>query len=196
MSFSTALLTSGCTRGRSALPQKASVFDVINSRTSIRQFDPNREVSNDHVETLLRSAMCSPTALNSQPWEFIVVRDATILTKLAEGLPYSRIGNGAKLAIIICGDTDIGLQPPRAKEYWIQDCSAASQNLLIATKGLGLGAVWTAIYPMEDRIGHARKVLGIPERFMPLNAIPIGWPTENPQPKNKWKPERIHRNQW
>lgn len=172
-----------------------SAFETIRSRTSIRKFDPSREVSAADEEQLLRAAMCAPSAMNKQPWHFIVVRDAAKLKALAEALPYSRVGEGARLAIVVCGDLDNGL-PGRGKEYWIQDCSAATQNLLLAAKARGLGAVWTGVYPGEDRVASVRQILAIPEGFMPLNVIPVGYPAENPPPKDKWNPEKIHRDRF
>jgi len=171
------------------------VMATIADRTSIRKFDPTREVTAEAEEQLLRAAMCAPSAMNKQPWHFIVVRDEAKLKALAEALPYSRVGEGARLAIVVCGDLDNGL-PERAKEYWIQDCSAATENLLLAAKGLGLGAVWTGVYPGEDRVASVRQILSIPEGFMPLNVIPVGYPAENPPPKDKWNPEKIHRDRF
>ena len=190
-----AAIAAGMLAGCGGRDGGGDVFSVIAARTSVRKFDPSREVDEALVEKLLRAAMCAPTARNMQPWEFVVVRDPAVLAELARGLPYSRIGNGARLAIIVCGNLEIGLQG-REREFWVQDCSAATENLLLAAKALGLGAVWTAIYPADDRIAHARKTLGIPAHVMPLNAVPVGWPAENPPPKDKWKPERIHRDRW
>jgi len=139
--------------------------------------------------------MCAPSAMNKQPWEFVVVRDAATLKAIGDALPYSRVGNGAQAAIVVCGNEDNGL-PGRGKEYWIHDCSAASMNILLAAKALGLGAVWTGVYPGEDRVATVRKILSIPDGFMPLNVIPIGYPAENPPPKDKWNPAKVHKDCW
>jgi len=152
-------------------------------------------VSDADIETILRAAMCAPSAMNRQPWEFVVVRDKALLAELARLNPSSRVGNGATVAICVCGALDNGL-PGRGKEFWIHDCAAASMNLLLAAKALGLGAVWTAAYPAEERAEAIRKTLKIPEGYMPLNLIPIGYPAENPGPKDKWKPEKVHRDLW
>ena len=171
------------------------LFETIRSRTSVRKFDPSRPVSDADVEKILRAAMCAPSAMDKRPWEFVVVRDREKLEALAKRLPYSRVGNGAQVAIVVCGTTDNGL-PGRSKEYWIHDCSAASMNILLAAKGLGLGAVWTGVLPGEDRIAAVREVLGIPDGYLPLNVIPLGYPAENPQPKDKWNPAKVHRDRW
>ena len=171
------------------------VFATIRERTSIRKFDPAVQVSDESIEKILRAAMCAPSAMNKQPWEFVVVRDPAQLKAIGDALPYSRVGNGAQAAIVVCGNLDNGL-PGRGKEYWIHDCSAASMNILLAAKALGLGAVWTGVYPGEDRIAAVRGILAIPDGFMPLNVIPLGAPAENPEPKDKWTPAKVHTDRW
>jgi len=171
------------------------VFTTIRDRTSIRRFDPSVAVPEGAIERILRAGMCAPSAMNRQPWEFVVVRDPAQLKALGDALPNSRIGNGAPVAIVVCGNLDNGL-PGRGKEYWIHDCSAASMNILLAVKALGLGAVWTGVYPGEDRVAAVRKILSIPEGYMPLNVIPIGAPAENPPPKDKWNPIKVHLDRW
>ena len=171
------------------------LFETIAARTSIRKFDPAKPVSDADIEKLLKAGMCAPSAMDRRPWEFIVVRDKAKLVALGSRLPYSRCGNGAQAAIVVCGNLDNGL-PGRGKEYWIHDCSAATMNILLAAKGLGLGAVWTGVYPGEDRVAVVREVLSIPEGYAPLNVIPLGYPAENPTPKDKWNPAKIHTDRW
>lgn len=171
------------------------LFETIASRTSIRKFDPSKPVSDADVEKILRAAMCAPSAMDRRPWEFVVIRDKAVLAELARLNPNSRIGNGAPLAIAVCGSEDNGLSD-RAKEYWIHDCAAASMNILLAAKGVGLGAVWTGAYPMQPRIDAVKATLKIPEGYMPLCLIPIGYPAENPTPKDKWNPAKVHADRW
>ncbi len=171
------------------------VLSAIETRKSVRKFDPLRAVEGEKVEKILKSAMCAPSAMDKRPWEFVVVKDKAQLQKLGSRLPNSRVGNGAQLAIVVCGSLDNGL-PGRGKEYWIHDCAAASMNILLAAHGLGLGAVWTGVYPGEDRIAAVREILAIPVGYMPLNIIPIGYPAENPVPKDKWTPAKIHVDRW
>ena len=182
-------------RLRAASSGGPELFETMRSRTSVRKFDPSRPVADADVEKILRAAMCAPSAMDKRPWEFVVVRDREKLEALAKRLPYSRVGNGAQVAIVVCGTTDNGL-PGRSKEYWIHDCSAASMNILLAAKGLGLGAVWTGVFPGDDRIAAVREVLGIPDGYLPLNVIPLGYPAENPLPKDKWNPAKVHRDRW
>lgn len=174
---------------------ESGLFETIRTRTSIRKFDSSVPVSDETIEQILRAGMCAPSAMNKQPWEFVVVRDAALLKALGEALPYSHVKDGATVAIVVCGNLDNGL-PGRSKEYWIQDCSAVSMNILLAAKALGLGAVWTGVYPGEDRVAIVRQLLTIPAGYMPLNVIPIGAPAENPPPKDKWAPAKVHADRW
>ena len=80
--------------------------------------------------------------------------------------------------------------------YKVENCSAAAENILLAAHALGLGAVWTAGYPAEERIAPIAAALGLPSNVKPLCIIPVGVPAENPEPKDKWKPENIHWEQW
>ena len=171
------------------------VLTAIATRKSVRKFDASRPVEDAKVEKILKAAMCAPSAMDRRPWEFIVVKDKAQLQKLGERLPYSRVGNGAQLAIVVCGSLDNGL-PGRSKEYWIHDCSAATMNILLAAHGLGLGAVWTGVYPGEERIAAVREILSIPDGYAPLNVIPIGYPAEDPPAKDKWNAKKIHADRW
>ena len=171
------------------------LFETIASRTSIRKFDPSKPVLDADIEKILKAGMCAPSAMDRRPWEFIVVKDKAKLAALGSRLPYSRCGNGAQAAIVVCGNLDNGL-PGRSKEYWIHDCSAATMNILLAAKGLGLGAVWTGVYPGEDRVAVVREVLSIPEGYAPLTVSPLGYPAETPMPKDKWNPAKVHHDKW
>ena len=179
----------------SAKTGEPGLFETIAARTSIRKFDPSKPVADADIEKILRAGMCAPSAMDRRPWEFVVVRDKAKLAALGSRLPYSRCENGAQAAIVVCGNLDNGL-PGRGKEYWIHDCSAATMNILLAAKGLGLGAVWTGVYPGEDRVAVVREVLSIPEGYAPLNVIPLGYPAESPMPKDKLNVRKIHRDAW
>ena len=180
---------------KAKMAAEPSVFDAIATRTSIRMFDKTRPVGEELIEKMLRAAMAAPTAVNKQPWEFVVVTDKATLSALSKVHPHARIENGATLVIAVCGATDNGLDG-RAKEYWIQDCSAATENLLLAAHGLGLGAVWCGVYPMEERIAPISEILAIPQGYMPLNLVTIGYPAQHPAPKDKWNESKIHRERW
>ncbi len=166
-------------------------LEAILTRRSVRKFTA-QPVPEALVETLLRAAMSAPSAGNQQPWHFIVVDDRAILDRIPTFSPYAGMCREAPLGILVCGDTTLEKHPG----YWIQDCSAATQNLLLAAHALGLGAVWTGIHPREERIRGFRECFGLPDPIMPLAFIVIGYPAEQPQPRDRFRPERIHRNRW
>ncbi len=187
-------------------PRSASdaVLENILSRTSIRQYtdDP---VSDAQIETLLRAGMAAPSARNLQPWSFVVVTDSTVRASLVtKGV--NKMYAEAPCLIVVCGETTMMRKPHDAPEdaepqevpngNWSVDCSAVTENILLAAHSLGLGAVWTACWPYEDRYAPVKELLGIPEKVMPLAIIPVGHPAEDPAPKDKWKPERIHYGRW
>lgn len=181
-------------RGKEAA-REMGVMEAIMTRGSCRQFEATKPISDEAIEKILRCAMSAPTAMDKRPWEFVVVRDQAKLAALGERLPNCRVGNGAQVAIIVCGTLDNGL-PGRGKEYWIHDCSAASMNILLAAHSLGIGAVWTGVYPGEERMAVVREIVGVPDGYAPLNIIPLGYPKEAIQPKDKWNPSKIHKDQW
>lgn len=164
----------------------------ILTRTSVRNFD-NRAVSDELQQELLHAAMAAPTGVNRQPWEFIVVDDRRLLQQLADALPYAKCAAKAPMAIVVCGNSDRFLEEDDST-LWIQDLSAASENILLAAHALGLGGVWTCLYPHADRMEAARKILGIKEGIVPFNLIPVGYPARDHAPMDKWHAERVHRN--
>lgn len=170
------------------------VLEVINTRKSVRNFTKDT-LSKAQLSILVKAGMAAPTAMNRQPWAFIVVTDRKILDSLAEKLPYAKMLKTAPAAIIVCGNMD-KVNEPETDKFWIMDCSAATENILLAAHSLGLGSVWTAVYPDEDRINSVKMQLGIPESIIPLNVIPIGYPDDDSPVKNKWKDENIHWEKW
>lgn len=170
-------------------------IENILTRTSVRQFDPARSISADTVETLLRAAMAAPTAVNKQPWQFIVLDKRESIDSLSQYLPYAKMLEHAPLAIVTCGDLTQAIEG-EGEPYWIQDVSAATENLLLAAHALGLGAVWTGVYPIADRVEGVRKALSMPDSIVPLAVVPIGYPAIDQAPKDKWKPEKVHYNKF
>ena len=164
----------------------------IMTRASIRKYT-DQPVSKADIETLLRAGMAAPTAVNKQPWHFVAVTDKAKLKELAGNR--GRMLEQCALAIVVCGDMDKAL-PGKGQAYWIQDCSAATENILLAANALGLGAVWTGVYPMDDRVAAVSKAVKLPETIVPLCVIVIGHPAENPTPKDKWKPENVSYNEY
>ena len=170
-----------------------AVFENIFNRKSVRIFT-SEPVSQEHIEAMLKAAMAAPTAVNYQPWRFVVVTDRAQLDAMAEILPYAKMLRQAPLAIVVCGETT--WFEGRENPYWQQDCSAATENLLLAAEALGLGAVWTGVYPNMQLAEPLGEFLGLPETVQPLCAIPIGHHDGTTQPKDKWKPENIHYGKW
>jgi len=171
-----------------------AIIDNIMTRTSIRQYT-DEPVSQQDVETLLRAGMAAPTAVNAQPWHFVAITDKDKLKELAATNRRGSMIEQAALAIVVCGNMDKAMKG-KGQAYWIQDCSAATENILLAAHGLGLGAVWTGLYPMDDRVSAVSQVLHLPQTIIPLCTIVIGHPAESPEPKNKWKPENVSYNEF
>jgi flavin reductase (DIM6/NTAB) family NADH-FMN oxidoreductase RutF/nitroreductase len=164
-------------------------LEVIHNRKSVRNFTA-QPVSKQQIETLLRAGMAAPTAANRQPWVFYVVTARKTLDALSEQLPYAKMLTQVQAAIVVCGDMEKA-GTLKDEGYWVQDCAAATENILLAAESMGLGAVWTASYPYDDRTKVVIKELNLPENHIPLNVIPIGYPTGEDAPKNKWNPENI-----
>ena len=174
--------------------ETADALDVIMTRASVRSYT-DKPISTDKVEKMLKAAMAAPTARNQQPWAFVVVDSREILDELAETLPHAKMAAQAPLAIVACGDLTKSLSGI-AQEYWVQDVSAAIENLLLAAHAMELGAVWTGVYPIPERVNDVVQVLSLPEHIIPLAVIPIGYPAGEVQPKDKWKPENVKYNKW
>lgn len=167
------------------------VIEAIMTRRSIRTFKP-QPVPRELVEALLRAAMQAPSAGNQQPWHLVVVDDRALLDQVPAANPNAAMAAGAPLAILVCGDTRLELHPG----YWIQDCTAALQNLLLAAHALGLGAVWTGITPRVERVAAFKKLLGLPAEVEPLGLVVLGYPAVQVPPADRFKAERVHHNGW
>jgi nitroreductase len=168
-------------------------FSVIHSRKSVRSFT-GAPVSMTDLDKIIRAGMAAPTAVNLQPWSFVVVTKREKLDELAAGLPYAKMLSKAGAAIILCTEPDKAYE--KSRDFAIIDASLAGENILLAIEALGLGGVWTAAYPHADRMKHVRIVLNIPQEVIPLSVIPIGVPTGGDKPKDKYKKEKVHWEQW
>jgi nitroreductase len=173
---------------RSGIPD---ALTVIHSRKSVRKY-LNKPVSREQLEVLLRAGMAAPTAGDKRPWSFVVVTERAMLDTLSFSSRGTRMLTGAAAAIVVCGDKDAGFK----SEVWVHDCSAASENILLAAEAIGLGAVWTGIYLNPEPTAYVKRVLGLPESVYALNIISIGYPTGEEKPKDKWDPNKIHWNKW
>lgn len=164
---------------------------AILSRRSIRKYTPDKVPEKD-IRDLLEAAMAAPSAGNAQPWYFIVIDDRDILRQIPSFHPYSHMLKEATVAILVCGDETL----EKYKGYWVQDCSAATENILIAVAEKGLGAVWLGVYPIEERVAGLRRLLGIPDHVIPFSLIPVGYPAEHKEPANRYNEARVRRNKW
>lgn len=169
------------------------IIENIMTRTSIREFT-SQPVAKDTLDILVKAGMAAPSAMNKQPWAFVIVTEKEVLDSLNAKHPYANLKT-ATAAIIVCGNMDKTIEGA-GREYWVQDCSAATENILLAAHGLGLGAVWCGVYPVEERISDVSGVLQLPETIIPLNIITMGYPAENPQPKDKFNADNIHFQKW
>ena len=166
--------------------------DPVLERRSIRKFtdDP---VPDDHVNTLLKAGMSAPSAANERPWHFVVIRERSLLDAVAKFHPYARMITQAPLAILVCADPQL----ERSKGFWVEDCSAATENILIEAQEIGLGSVWLGIYPREDRVENMRRIIaGMPEHIVPFALLPVGYPAEFKRSSDRWDDSRVHHGRW
>jgi nitroreductase len=169
---------------------KNEVLDAIFKRRSIRKFT-GQAVEPAKVKLLLEAGMAAPSASNTQPWEFVVIDDPVTLKRLRTNLPLGKFNS--PLCIVVCGNPEGGLRKAvTSRMFWVQDCSAATENILIAAVGLGLGAVWCGVHPVFIFEGRMRAVLGIPPKVTPLGVIQIGYPAEEKEPGTKYQESRVH----
>lgn len=170
-----------------------AAIENIMTRTSIRQYK-DQPVEQEKIDIMLKAAMAAPTAVNLQPWHFIVITD-----KKTIGLLSGKQPTNAPLLIAMCGDTDKTTMPDgkmKLPDFWVQDVSAATENLLLAAHALGLGAVWTAVYPAMERVAEVANVLNCPQNIVPVAVVRVGYPDEAPEPKDKFKEENISYNKF
>lgn len=170
-----------------------AAIENIMTRTSIRQYK-DQPVEQGKIDIMLKAAMAAPTAVNLQPWHFIVITD-----KQTIGLLSGKQPTNAPLLIAVCGDTDKTSMPDgkmKLPDFWVEDVSAATENLLLAAHALGLGAVWTGVYPAMERVAEVANVLNCPNNIVPVAVVRVGYPDESPAPKDKFKEENISYNKF
>ena len=183
-----------CTEDAKEKGNDASVvIDNIMTRTSVRQFT-DQPIAKDTLDLLVKAGMAAPSAINAQPWAFVVVDEKAILDSLNQVHEHANLKT-ATAAIIVCGDLKKAMEGD-GQEYWVQDCSAATENILLAAHACGLGAVWCGVYPIKDRVKAVSEVLGLPDYIIPLNIITLGYPANPQEPKDKFKKENIHYQKW
>ena len=167
------------------------ILDAILGRRSIRRYSEGEVAQND-LATILRAGMAAPSAGNEQPWHFITIRGRDTLSALSIAHPYAEMVATASVAILVCADTDV----VKHRDYWPQDCAAATQNMLLAAHSLGLGSVWVGVYPREARVAEIRRVIPLPDRIIPFSLLPVGIPGERKPRIDRFFEERIHEEHW
>lgn len=171
------------------ITKKEAALSAIYNRKSVRSFIKDRPVSDEDVQALIKAGMSAPSGKDTRPWEFVIINDRAILDKMAEELPTAKMLSQAPMAIVVCGDTI-------RSSYWYLDCSAATENILLAAEAMELGGVWTAAYPYRDRMATVIKHTNMPAQVLPLAVIPIGYPMGNHSVKDKYDEKKIHMNKW
>jgi nitroreductase len=166
-------------------------LDAIWTRRSIRKYR-DEPLPEDLIQKLLAAAMQAPSARNQQPWQFVVIDERATLAKIPSFMPNAAMVAKAPLAILVCGD--LGLE--KSEGYWVVDCAAATQNLLLAAHALGLGAVWCGVYPREPRMAGLRRLVGLPDNVIAHSLVVLGQPAEQVWPEDRYRPERVRRNHW
>lgn len=166
-------------------------MQAILTRRSVRKYS-NEKITEKTIFKLLNAGVSAPSAGNEQPWQFVIIDKKEILDKITNYHPHSKMLKEAQVAILVCGDLNLETN----KGYWMIDCSAATQNILIAARALGLGSCWLGIYPREERIVAIRDILKIPEHIIPFSLISLGYPGEEQKTVDRLDDFRIHRNQW
>lgn len=172
----------------------ASTLDVIHSRKSVRNYT-DQLVTQEQLLTLAKAGMAAPSARNLQPWHIMAIDDRATLDALADSLPNGKMLYQAPAAMVVCGDMTLAPEGD-GHDFWVCDCSAVTENILLAAESMGLGAVWLGIYPVEQRVKTIGGILHLPEHITTLAVISIGYPTGEDQSKDKWKEEKYHVNKW
>jgi len=166
-------------------------MNSILKRRSIRQYT-NQEISDEIVGKLLEAAMSAPSAGNERLWHFVVVREKSILEKLSNTHRNAGMIKDAQVAIIVCADLNLEIK----KGMWMQDCSAATENILIEVEENNLGAVWVGLYPREDRVEYVRRLFNLPDNIVPLSVVPVGYPAEKFDTPDRFDRSRVHYEKW
>lgn len=170
-------------------------LEIIYTRRSVRTYS-DKEIQDEEIWKILKAAMQAPSAGNEQPWHFIVVRDKEKLRKMSEAFTFGQMLPNASAAIVVCADPKLSKYP---YEMWVQDCSAATQNILIAARCLGIGSVWLGVYPREERMANLRKILQIPDDIVVFSVVSLGYPkSENEfyEAADRFREDRIHVEMW
>ena len=166
-------------------------LEVIRTRRSIRKYK-KQPIPENVIRNVLTAAFSAPSAGNQQPWHFIIIDDRKIINVIHTFHPSAKMLMDAEKAILVCGDLNL----EKFKGYWMIDCAAATENILLAAHSLGLGACWLGIYPREGRVTGMRKLLHLPTHIIPFALVSLGYPGEEKPREERYNASRIHHNKW
>jgi nitroreductase len=164
---------------------------AIHTRRSIRHYT-EQPVDKQLIDQVINAGMMAPSAGNEQPWQFIVVRNRETLEAITKAHPYAEMVRESQVTIMVCGD----LTAERHKGYWVQDCAACTQNMLLAVHALGISSVWVGVYPIERRVIALRQIFNLPDHIVPFSILPIGYSAEIKEPEDRYYREKIHKEKW
>ncbi len=176
-------------------PKEDSAMETILSRLSVRSFVEGRQIPKEVLKELVKAGMAAPSAMDRRPWAFVVISEKDRLTALAAAHPHAKMLLTASAAIIPVATVDLS-QPGAEKGFWTQDLSAVTENILLAAHSKGLGAVWVGVYSNDERVKNISEFLHLPAGVVPFSIIPLGYPKEPGQAKNKYDESRIHWENW
>lgn len=167
------------------------MIETILKRRSIRRYQ-QKTIPGETIEQLLKCAMSAPSAGNQQAWSFLILNKHDDLVKLMPFSPYAGMLKEAAAAIVVCGDISMEKFPG----FWVQDCAAATENILLAATSLGIGSVWLAAHPLQERVDFIRNLFGIPDNVIPLSVVALGYPAETKDSADRYLPNRVHYEKW
>jgi nitroreductase len=166
-------------------------LEAIHTRRSIRSYQ-SRPVNDALLKEVIAAGMAAPSAGNEQPWQFLVIRSHATLGKISAFGAYAEMAKNAPAAILVCADMEKVKHP----DYWLQDCAAATENMLLAAHSMGLGSVWVGVHPREKRVHEFQSIVHLPEHIVPFSFLPIGFPAEEKEKVERFDQTRIHYEQW
>ncbi len=166
-------------------------LDITLLRRSIRKYEP-REVEQRDIDHILSAGDAAPCAMGRRSWHFVVIRDRKVLDSIPKFHPYSRMIKEAPLAILVCADTNV----EDNEGYWVQNCSAATENILLGARSRELGSVWLGVYPRKERMSGMRQLIDLPDHVVPFSIVVMGYPAEEKEPHEGYEPGRVHFKKW
>lgn len=171
------------------------LYEAILDRRSVRKYQ-DKPIDAETLKALVKAGMYAPSAKNQQPWRFIIVTEREQLKALHGDIPVWAMLDHAAAAIVVLADTSLLTTPHRS--YFLEDCGACAENILLAAHALGLGAVWLGTHPVPEREAHAREVLGLPDDdvIVPFCVIALGYPAALPERPARWDESRVKWERW